>query len=70
MLGPGDICRHGWGPNSVTLAKRYFKQKDIVENYLAAEVRAGRMGLAEAQEGIAADWTQYLEAARMVIPHS
>ena len=44
------------------LRNRYFKRKDLVENYLALEVRSGRMSLEKAQQGIAADWTQYLDA--------
>jgi hypothetical protein len=34
-----------------------------VENYLADEVKSGKMSLAVAQRGIASDWTQYLDAA-------
>lgn len=37
--------------------------KDKVENWLKREVCAGRMALADAQAGIAGDWTQYLGAA-------
>lgn len=37
--------------------------KDRVENWLKRQVCAGRMTLAEAQAGIADDWTQYLGAA-------
>ena len=33
-----------------------FHQKDDLENYLHAEVCAGRMSLSEAQRGIASDW--------------
>jgi hypothetical protein len=47
----------------VTLRERYFKQKDAVENYLAAQVKAGTISLHDAQWGIANDWTQYLDAA-------
>jgi hypothetical protein len=67
-LGGADGLGNIWpqcGPDGVTLNQRYFKQKDHVENYLAEEVRAGRMPLAEAQKGIAADWTQYLNDADM-----
>lgn len=36
--------------------------KDRVENFLKAQVCAGRMSLADAQTGIAHDWTQFLGA--------
>ena len=36
--------------------------KDKVENYLKAQVCNGSMSLADAQKGIATDWTQYLSA--------
>jgi hypothetical protein len=65
-LGGADGLGNIWpqcGPDDVTLNQRYFKQKDHVENYLAEEVRAGRMPLVEAQRGIAKDWTQYLNDA-------
>jgi hypothetical protein len=52
------------GPPGVPLAQRYFKQKDIVENYLAWRVRHGEMNLGQAQRGIATDWTQYLAVAK------
>jgi hypothetical protein len=66
-LGGADGLGNIWpecGPASVSLDDRYFKVKDRVENYLADEVKAGRMPLAEAQRGIAQDWTQYLEEAK------
>jgi hypothetical protein len=65
-LGGADGLGNIWpqcGPDAVSLNQRYFKQKDHVENYLAEEVKAGRMPLAEAQRGIAKDWTQYLNDA-------
>lgn len=65
-LGGADGMGNIWpecGPNGVTLNQRYFKQKDHVENYLAEEVKAGQMSLADAQKGIAKDWTQYLNDA-------
>lgn len=65
-LGGSDGMGNIWpecGPDGVTLKQRYFKQKDEVENYLAEEVRAGRMSLGEAQRGIARDWTQFLNDA-------
>ena len=49
------------GPAGASLDRRYFKQKDMVENYLAAQVKAGNMNLKDAQQGIATDWTQYLD---------
>lgn len=67
-LGGSDGLGNIWpecGPDAVTLNQRYFRQKDHVENYLAEEVKAGRMSLSQAQQGIARDWTQYLEQADM-----
>jgi hypothetical protein len=49
---------------------RFFKQKDMVENYLARMVRDGKMKQSDAQKGIATDWTQYLDAARNVEQYS
>jgi hypothetical protein len=40
----------------------------MVENYLAAQVKAGKIRLEDAQHGIATDWTQYLGAARAACP--
>jgi len=60
--GPGNIWPE-YGPDAATLNERYFKIKDRVENYLADEVRAGRMPLNEAQKRIALDWTQFLDVA-------
>ena len=65
-LGGADTLDNIWpqcGPPDMKLAKRYFKIKDGVENYLAAKVRAGRISLKDAQHGIAADWTQYIDEA-------
>jgi len=65
-LGGADGLGNIWpecGPSTVVLDERYFKIKDRVENYLADEVKSGRMSLAAAQRGIASDWTQYLDAA-------
>ena len=61
-LGGADGRGNIWpqcGPDGVPLDERYFKAKDRVENYLADEVKAGRMSLEDAQRGIATDWTQY-----------
>ena len=65
-LGGSDGLGNIWpecGPSSAALQNRYFKIKDRVENYLADEVRSGRISLDAAQHGIASDWTQYLAAA-------
>ena len=65
-LGGADGLGNIWpqcGPSRTILENRYFKVKDRVENYLADEVKAGKMPLDAAQRGIAADWTQYLDAA-------
>ena len=65
-LGGADGLGNIWpqcGPDAVALNERYFKKKDHVENYLAEEVKAGRMPLEVAQKGIASDWTQYMDQA-------
>ena len=65
-LGGADGLGNIWpecGPDTATLEDRYFKKKDRVEDFLAEEVRAGRMSLEDAQRGIALDWTQYLDVA-------
>lgn len=65
-LGGADSLDNIWpqcGPSGVVLRERYFKEKDAVENYLAKQVRDGAMNLQDAQNGIAGDWTQYLEEA-------
>jgi len=65
-LGGADTLSNIWpqcGPSGVPLEERFFKEKDRVENYLATRVCQGQMDLAEAQRGIAKDWTQYLSAA-------
>lgn len=65
-LGGADGIGNIWpecGPDSATLENRYFKIKDRVENYLADEVKAGRIPLDTAQRSIASDWTQYLDDA-------
>jgi hypothetical protein len=63
-LGGADTLDNIWpqcGPARVKLAKRYFKIKDAVENYLAVKVKAGEIPLADAQHGIAKDWTQFVD---------
>ena len=71
-LGGADTLDNIWpqcGPRGqADLDKRFFKEKDLVEDYLAALVRNGKMDLAEAQKGIASDWTQYLDKARSSCP--
>ncbi len=41
--------------------------KDKVENYLKAQVCSGKLSLADAQKGIATDWTQYLNAVAVSV---
>jgi hypothetical protein len=66
-LGGADSLDNVWpqcGSDTAVLKDRYFKQKDFVEDYLAAQVRNGGITLDAAQHGIASDWTQYLAAAK------
>jgi len=66
-LGGADTLDNIWpqcGPPGVALVHRFFREKDTVENYLAKQVREGVMNLKEVQQGIAADWTQYLADAK------
>ena len=66
-LGGADSLDNIWpqcGPDGVTLASRFFKQKDMVENYLAARVKDGSIKLEDAQQGIADDWTKFLDDAK------
>jgi hypothetical protein len=53
-LGGSNEIANLW-PEAAT-PKPGFHEKDRVENYLHAEVCAGRMSLAEAQREIATDW--------------
>jgi hypothetical protein len=65
-LGGADTLANIWpqcGPSEAELNARFFKRKDLVENYLAEQVREGKIALPDAQHGIAADWTQYEPAA-------
>ena len=65
-LGGADTLDNIWpqcGPPGVSLPERFFKQKDMVENYLAKQVKEGKIDLGEAQKGIANDWTQFLADA-------
>jgi hypothetical protein len=71
-LGGADGLGNIWpecGPDATTLDNRYFKIKDHVENYLADEVKAGRISLETAQQGIASDWTQFLVDAERYCVH-
>jgi len=66
-MGGADTIENIWpqcGPAGGTMRQRYFKQKDLVENYLTAQVKNGNMDLAEAQKEIARDWTQFLDIAQ------
>jgi hypothetical protein len=66
-LGGADTLDNIWpqcGPPGVSLPDRYFKQKDMVENFLAKQVKAGKIDLADAQKRIADDWTQFLDEAK------
>jgi hypothetical protein len=70
-LGGADTLDNIWpqcGPSGVSLPQRFFKEKDTVENFLAMQVREGRMDLSEAQKGVATDWTQFLDQARRACP--
>lgn len=65
-LGGADTLDNIWpqcGPEGKPLSEEFFKRKDGVENYLAKQVREGKMALDDAQRGIATDWTQYLAAS-------
>jgi hypothetical protein len=65
-LGGADTLDNIWpqcGPNQAALDKRYFKQKDMVENFLAEQVKSGEMKQSQAQAAIASDWPQFLSDA-------
>jgi len=66
-MGGADTVDNIWpqcGPDGVALRERFFKQKDMVENYLTAQVKSGQRSLETSQRGIAKDWTQYLDKAK------
>ena len=69
-IGGADTLDNIWpqcGPKNVVLARRYFKQKDLVENYLADKVKTevtDPRQLANLQKLIAEDWTQLLPQAQ------
>ena len=70
-LGGADTLDNVWpqcGPAGVSLPQRFFKEKDTVENFLAMQVREGRMDLSQAQKAIATDWTEFLHEARQACP--
>ena len=70
-LGGADTLDNLWpqcGPSGADLHERFFKRKDTVENYLAKQVKDGKMNLSDAQKGIASDWTQYLKDAEAACP--
>ncbi len=70
-LGGADTLDNIWpqcGPDNADLEQRDFKQKDMVEDYLAFLVKNGRMSLAAAQKGIVEDWTQFLAEAKDMCP--
>jgi hypothetical protein len=73
-LGGGDSMDNIWpqcGPAGASLADRYFKQKDLVESFLAAQVKSGAMDLSKAQHAVAKDYTQFLaEAKQYCASHS
>jgi len=65
-LGGADTLDNTWpqcGPDGIQLKECYFKIKDKAENYWAREVKTGHMSLQDAQQEIATDWTQYMDAA-------
>ena len=71
-LGGADTLDNIWpqcGPDGVALNSRYFKIKDSVENFLAAQVKAGTIQLADAQQCISTDWTQYVSMHRHTSEH-
>jgi hypothetical protein len=65
-LGGADSLDNIWpqcGPFGAAGMKIYFKEKDVVEDYFTALVKTGQMGLRDAQEAIAKDWTRYRDVA-------
>jgi hypothetical protein len=69
-IGGSDGISNIWpqcGPDDVGLRLRYFKQKDMVEDYIAALIKDHTIDTDEKlksyQQGIATDWTQYLNDA-------
>lgn len=68
-IGGADTIDNIWpqcGPANVVLARRFFKQKDMVENFLGDQVKSGLVDnrrLATIQKLIAEDWTQFLPEA-------
>jgi len=65
-LGGADSLDNIWpqcGPYGAAGLKIYFKEKNVVEDYFTTLVKTGQMGLRDAQEAIAKDWTQYRDVA-------
>jgi hypothetical protein len=66
-LGGADTLDNIWpqcGPDGASLNARYFKQKDLVENYLTAQVKSGAMNIETARHRIAKDWTPLVSKAK------
>jgi len=66
-VGGADTLDNIWpqcGPADVGLSQRFFRQKDQVEDHLGEMVSHGKVDLGETQKRIAADWTEFLEAAK------
>ena len=66
-LGGADTLDNFWpqcDPIGAPLPQRFFKEKEFVENYLANQIKSGRISLFTAQTGIAKGWTQWLNQAK------
>ena len=66
-LGGADTLDNFWpqcDPTGAPLPQRFFKEKEFVENYLANQIKSGRISLFTAQTGIAKGWTQWLNQAK------
>lgn len=66
-LGGVDTLDSIWphcGPSGAELNDRYFKQKDLVEGFLAAMVKANKADRVQVGKCFATDWTQFLGQAR------
>lgn len=76
-IGGADTLDNIWpqcGPSRVVLKNRYFKQKDLVENFVAVPFHTGEnklvlddgteLSLADVQHQIAKDWTYFLPYAQ------
>jgi hypothetical protein len=70
-LGGADTLDNIWpqcGPAGGQEDARYFRLKDIVENFLTWSVKSDLLDLAAAQRGIATDWKRYLTLAQATCP--